>query len=571
MFLDWGMNIMGSNTPERGDFVGKVNKTKITSNALNNVYLELRKNYMLNSNKNSIDARTEKMLLDEAFNKIVSDIMFNDIQTKYGYNSTEEEIISIVENVPPQELRNDKRFYKEDGNFDFDLYKQMIADPQNRQFFLNYYRQIQDQLPKVKIQSDLISGIKVQNDEVGRALRFNESKFQIEYMVVPTVIESPIVITEEESKAYFDNNKFLFVQSPEAVISLVAIQKTPSSQDALLAKENIDGLRNDIIEGNITFEKAAELYSEDPGSATDGGSLGWFKKNAMVKEFNDAAFALKKGEISAPIKTQFGWHIIKCEDKTADSIKASHILIAVTPSMETVDAIKKNAEVIQKKMKSDGFEAVAKSESLEIITTMPFNPEKNEIAELGSNAPKLIDFTMNAKVLDLSPVVELSDFFIIARLDAKRDGGMPKYEDAKEMVKNTITARKRKILSAVNLSALVGKISSGKSTLENFAKKNKLNYYKTGLISGKDVLKEVPANSPLFGAIFSAEMNKVFYVTGEDNGYIFRVLKTEEIPQDSVQKLFEKYYQTIMSKKQQTIVADWMRNLKSNYIVKDYR
>jgi len=81
----------------------------------------------------------------------------------------------------------------------------------------------------------------------------------------------------------------------------------------------------------------------------------------------------------------------------------------------------------------------------------------------------------------------------------------------------------------------------------------------------------VPSNSPLFGAIFSAEMNKVFYVTGEDNGYIFRVLKTEEIPQDSVQKLFEKYYQTIMSKKQQTIVADWMRNLKSNYIVKDYR
>ena len=570
MFLDWGMNIMGTNSPERGDYVGMVNKTKITSNALNNVYLDLRKNYMINSGKSNIDARTEKMLLDEAFNKIVNDIMFSEIQKKYGYSANENEIISIVNNVPPQELRNDERFYK-NGEFDFDLYKQMISDPQNSQFFVNYYAQIKDQLPKVKIQSDLISGIKIQSDEIGRALRFNESKFQVEYMVVPTVIETPIVVSDEEAKAYFENNSFQFNLSPEAVVSLVAIPKTPSSQDALTAKENIDGLRNDIIEENMTFEKAAELYSEDYGSGAQGGSLGWFKKGMMVKEFNDAVFSMKKGEISAPVKTQFGWHIIRCEDKSGDSVKASHILISVTPSMETVDAIKKNAEVILNRMKENGFDVTAKEESLEIITTLPFNPNKNEIPELGSNGPKIVDFSMRAKLQEISSVIELPDYFIIAKLDAKRSGGIPKYEDAKEIVKNEITTRKRKILSAVKLSSLTGEINSEKTNLESFAKKSKLSYYKTGLITGKDNLKEVDANSPLFGAIFSAELNKFFYVTGADKGFVFRVIKTEEIPQDSVQKMYETYYQTIMQKKQQTIVSDWMRNLKNKYIVKDYR
>jgi len=571
MFFQWGMDISSQNSPERGDFVGKINGRKISSNYLNSVYLELRKNYLSNSTKANLDARTEKMLLDQAFDKIVNDIMFSDIQKKYGYSSTEKEIIDIVNNVPPQELRNDQRFYKEDGSFNLELYRQMINDPQNRDFFINYYIQVKDQLPKVKIQSDLLSGIKVQSDEVGRALRFNESKFQIEYAVVPTVIDFPVTISDEEMKAYFQNNEFQFTRQPEAVISLVAIPKTPSSQDILTAKENIDGLRTDIADGNMTFEKAAELYSEDYGSAAQGGSIGWFKKGMMVKEFSDAVFSMKKGELSQPVRTQFGWHIIRCDDRSGDSVKASHILISITPSMETSDAIKKNAETIQGRMKNEGFDVAAKEESLEVITTMPFNPDKNEIPELGGNSPRLIDFAVSSNVQDISPVIELPDYFIIARLDAKVEGGLPTFEEAKEQVKTEMTARKHKILSAVALSKLIDKLETEKVSLENFAKKNKLNYYKTGLVTAKDRLKEVPANSPLFGAVFAAEQHQYFYVTGETTGYIFRVIKTEEIAQEDVQKLFESYYQTIMQKKQQAIANDWMRNLKSNYTVKDYR
>lgn len=63
------------------------------------------------------------------------------------------------------------------------------------------------------------------------------------------------------------------------------------------------------------FAKLAEEFSQDPGSKADGGKLGFFSRGQMVKEFEDAAFALAKGEISKPVKSQFGWHIIKLEDK----------------------------------------------------------------------------------------------------------------------------------------------------------------------------------------------------------------------------------------------------------------
>ena len=63
------------------------------------------------------------------------------------------------------------------------------------------------------------------------------------------------------------------------------------------------------------FAKVATELSKDPGSGKEGGSLGWFSKDRMVPEFAEAAFKLQKGEVSAPVKSQFGWHVIKLEDR----------------------------------------------------------------------------------------------------------------------------------------------------------------------------------------------------------------------------------------------------------------
>ena len=72
-------------------------------------------------------------------------------------------------------------------------------------------------------------------------------------------------------------------------------------------------VRFDVTHGK-KFEDIATAKSRCP-SGKNGGDLGWFGRNQMVKEFENAAFSLEKGEISKPVKTQFGWHLIKIEDK----------------------------------------------------------------------------------------------------------------------------------------------------------------------------------------------------------------------------------------------------------------
>mgnify|MGYP002878431717 CR=1 FL=1 len=109
--------------------------------------------------------------------------------------------------------------------------------------------------------------------------------------------------TEEKVKGYYDDHKVQYAR-PQVKASHILVK------DEALVKE---------IKGKLTgggdFTELAKAHSMDPGSKTNGGSLGWFKKSDMVGPFADAAFAADKGAVTDPVQTRFGWHIIKVEDK----------------------------------------------------------------------------------------------------------------------------------------------------------------------------------------------------------------------------------------------------------------
>ncbi len=568
IFLDWGRNLAFSNNPTTGNFIGRVNKTKITSEQLNREFLNLRKNYLENSGKNSLTPDIETQLEEEAFNQLVTKIIFDDIIKKYKYNVYSEEIFDVLYNIPPEMVKNDQRFYK-DGKFDFQLYKQIINDPNNNEFKMNYYKQIEENLPKVKIQTDLVSGVKVQNDEISRLIKLNLTKVQVEYVVVPTVLDVPPTVLDDEAKTYFEKKKYLF-EDNNVILSYIQIMKEPSNEDILNAKENIEGLRNDILNGNLTFEKAAELYSDDYGSSSNGGYLGYFKRGKMVKEFEDAAFELKSGQISKPVKTAYGWHLIKVEDVKKDSISARHILIKTFPSYETLNGILNRANNILNRIKDLGFEKTAELESLKVYSTLPFDPDEGFIKEF-DNPNKILNFVKNAKQGDISKVIELNDRFVIVRIDKKSISKYPEFEAVKEQVKDYMLEKKKKILSALGLLNMVKKIKDGKISLEKFAKDNKLIYHKTALQSISDKLPDVDNQYQFFGALFAAQKDDIYYLTGSKNGYIFRVLKMEEPAVEKVQESYSQYLKSLHQSKQESIIREWMNSLRKKYIVNDYR
>ena len=105
---------------------------------------------------------------------------------------------------------------------------------------------------------------------------------------------------------------FSFGKKKKEEVNAAHILISTENKDPAVAKQLIDSIKDNLTKAN--FAQFAQQYSDDTGSKVNGGDLGWFGKNAMVAPFTDTAFAMKKGEISDIVQTQFGYHIIYVKD-----------------------------------------------------------------------------------------------------------------------------------------------------------------------------------------------------------------------------------------------------------------
>jgi peptidyl-prolyl cis-trans isomerase C len=125
---------------------------------------------------------------------------------------------------------------------------------------------------------------------------------------------------EEKSKALVTDDKVK--ESYAKKLADSKGQEELKARHILLDTEEAAKKLSDSLKKGGDFEKLAMEKSTDKGTGEKGGELGWFSKDKMVAEFYDAAFKLKKGEVSAPVKTSFGWHIIKLEDRRPVEIES---------------------------------------------------------------------------------------------------------------------------------------------------------------------------------------------------------------------------------------------------------
>ena len=120
-----------------------------------------------------------------------------------------------------------------------------------------------------------------------------------------------VKVTDEEAKKFYDENPAAFVSGNTVTASHILVD----------SEEKANEIKADIDAGKITFADAAKQYSSCP-SKENGGDLGAFAQGQMVKEFEDAAFSSEIGVVTAPVQTQFGWHLILVTDKSESSVMA---------------------------------------------------------------------------------------------------------------------------------------------------------------------------------------------------------------------------------------------------------
>jgi peptidyl-prolyl cis-trans isomerase SurA len=188
--------------------------------------------------------------------------------------------------------------------------------------------------------------------------QIRQQQLQQQYLTKRSAEMASIAVEESEIEAYFEQQREAIGDRPPTVVfAQIILAPVPSDSVWVGAEAEAEAARERAIAGEDFAELAMEL--SDDGSSESGGDLGWFRRGVMVPEFEDAAFSMAVNEISPPVRSQYGYHIIKVTRRRAGEVRASHILFRVDPSPADLESLRGTARDLKARLEAgEDFESL---------------------------------------------------------------------------------------------------------------------------------------------------------------------------------------------------------------------
>ncbi len=195
---------------------------------------------------------------------------------------------------------------------------------------------------------------------------FDNIKEQLTIQRMQSELTSGLKVTPAEVRKFFKNipQDSLPYFSTEVSIAQIVKEAEPGKTQ----KDKVKNLMLDIrsqLESGIDFAVLAKKYSQDPGSAAKGGQLGFYSRGELAPEYEAAALSMKPGEVSMPVETQFGFHLIQLQEKRGNTFKTRHILISPQPNQNDYQRAENFLDSLRTLIQLDSitFQAAAKEHS----------------------------------------------------------------------------------------------------------------------------------------------------------------------------------------------------------------
>ncbi len=574
--LEWGADISGRRVGPAGDTVGVINGREISHKQFDTI---LRNAYLRAKAENAIDPELGP-LVRQTWDQLVTEVLIVQQMQAHNITVSDREVDFVNRTQPIAEVQNIPDF-QTDGKFDPAKYARFLDDPgtysnpQGKQFVLSAESAVRRALRFQKLQELVISAVKVTSAEVREAYVNQYEKVRVAYAGVETSAfpDSLALVSESEVRAYYDAHKDEYHQDAAVQASFVSFSKTPSARDSAETEAEIRRLLAQIRAGD-DFGQLARNNSDDPGSAQKDGDLGLFGRGQMVKAFEDTAFSLDPGEISEPFRTQFGWHIVKVEDRkgAADSLRvhARHILLQTRARRNTLDSLRLQANVFLEHAEEFGFEGA--------VTEVDLVPQDTGFITAGGFFPLLRNRTsglvnsfLAASPGEISPLYETDQGIYIFALRAKRAAGPQPLDEVRGQIFVKLKGQKKVGLAAQWAAPVLDGVRGG-SSLKEAAKAHGLRVVEPKPFSRNDFLPGIGGRNAFIGAAFrlqSGEMSDM--VTTEGGAYILQVLERQPIDDSAFQAERQALTQRLLSQKRSQTVAVWLNNLKTDAEIVDSR
>ncbi|MDZ7725892.1 MAG: peptidylprolyl isomerase [candidate division KSB1 bacterium] len=317
----------------------------------------------------------------------------------------------------------------------------------------------------------------------------------------------------------------------------------------------------------------AEIYSEDPGSAQNGGDLGYFTRSQMVAPFSDAAFKASEGQVVGPVESRFGLHIIKVEDKRIQDgerqVKARHILLKFEASSTTRDDMREIMTYVSEAAQEDSLSTVATGSCWSAETTPPFTRD-GSIPGIGIET-SINRFAFQSEVGQVSELITTQDAFYVLELAKVQNAHIQLLDNVRTRIVNSLKAEKRMQAAREHCEAGYEQLKQGASFDQVAAMDSlKVNQTKPFTLSG--TIPGVGREPRFAGTAFALEEGDFSEpVKGSRGYYLLQLIEKDEFDEKAFNARKEELATRIARQRRNQIFAEWYENIKERATIKDYR
>ena len=514
-----------------------------------------------------------RRIRNATFNQMVMDVLLQQQYERRGIVVTNEEIQQYAKFAPPAWIQSAPELQTE-GQFDMQKYQRLLASSYAKQTGLlanleQYYR---SEIPRRKLLDQIASGIYVTDAELWRIWRDQHDSAQVSFVAFRAQPDSSAKISDADLRAYFDKHSEEFRRPGRAVLTVVEIPRVVTAADSAAVRAHAIALRNEIL-GGAKFEDVAKRESADSVSGAKGGDLGRGTKGRFVAPFEQAAFALKVGEISQPVLTQFGYHIIRVDERKGDTLALRHILLRVQPSDSNEAKIDRQADDLSKAAASSEqgakLDTAAKRLGLKEFKVVALEDEPASYD--GRPIPSVSAWSFGgAHVGETSELFDDESGYYLARLDSLTESGDPKFDNVKSLVRQDV-ARER-ALDGVMPTAQKLADAAATSGLEAAAAQQKLEVQHSPVFTRGTFVPGLGQFNEAIGTAFGLPVQAVSApVRTTDAIFVLRVDRRVQADSAAWLKQLQAQRQARMQQLQQQRVQMYLADIRQSAKIDDRR
>jgi peptidyl-prolyl cis-trans isomerase D len=523
----------------------------------------------------SLNQDDDRRIENQVYDQMITEELLDEQYRKRGIIVSDDEIRQFARYAPPSWIVNAPEL-QTGGKFDADKYQRYLASSEARTSGLlvqleNYYR---SEIPKDKLLDQVSSGIYVSDAELWRAWRDQHDSAQVSYVTFAPVVDDAAkkAISDGDVRAYYDKHKSDYESGGRASLSVVIIPKVVSAVDTAAAKAKAQALRDEITKG-AKFEDVAKRESADTISGAKGGDLGTELKATYDTQFSKGADALKPGEISQPVLSSFGYHIIRLDARKGDSLSLHHILITIQASDSASARIDRAADTLSRlaATSEDGskLDAAAKHLGIPVVRVQAF--EDQPAVYNGQQVPSISAWAFGgARVGETSELFDGEHGYYLARLDTLYSGGDATFDAVKDGIRTRLATERAidKVMpDAQKLSA-----AAAAASLETAAKDAGRKVDQTTMFSRGSLVPGLGQYTEAVGAAFALPVGAVSQpVKTQEAAYVLRVDKRVVADSAAWDKQRPAQRQLRLNQLRQTKIQMFMSDLRRAAKIVDHR